>query len=117
MPSLGQPCVILTITEDLPRVIIKYYTGCNTLMIYYTYVLYSLKDEMFYTGYTSDLDQRLNAHNNGEVASTKYRRPLKLIYYEACFNQQDASHREKYLKTTYGKRYIKNRLNNYLLES
>ncbi|MGQ1787119.1 GIY-YIG nuclease family protein [Saccharicrinis sp. GN24d3] len=84
------------------------------LKMYYTYVLYSLKDKMFYTGYTSDLDKRLIAHNSGEVFSTKNRRPLKLVYFEACLNQQDATHREKYLKTTYGKRYIKNRLKKYL---
>ena len=82
--------------------------------MFYTYVLLSLKDKKFYTGYTSDIEKRLRAHNNGEVASTKYRRPLKLVYYEACLNQRDATHREKYLKTTYGKRYIKNRLKNWL---
>jgi putative endonuclease len=84
--------------------------------MYYTYVLYSLKDKMFYTGYTSNIEQRLIAHNNGEVFSTKNRRPLKLVYFEACLNQQDATYREKYLKTTYGKRYIKNRLRNHLSE-
>lgn len=83
-------------------------------MMYYTYVLYSLKDKMLYTGYTSDIENRLKDHINGEVLSTKNRRPLKLIYFEACLNQQDATHREKYLKTTYGKRYIKNRLKKYL---
>jgi len=82
--------------------------------MYYTYVLYSQKDKMFYTGYTSNLEERLKAHNNGEVASTKNRIPLKLVYFEACLNQQDATHREKYLKTTYGKRYIKNRIKNFL---
>ncbi len=84
--------------------------------MYYTYVLLSLKDNLFYTGYTSDIGKRVLAHNNGEVTSTKYRRPLKLVYYEACINQQDATHREKYLKTTYGKRYIKNRLKKFLNE-
>ncbi len=83
--------------------------------MYYTYVLISLKDKKFYTGYTSDIEKRLLAHNNGDVTSTKYRRPLKLVYYEACLNQADALHREKYLKTTYGKRYIKNRIKNMLL--
>ena len=33
------------------------------------------------------------------MSSAKYRRPLKLIYFEACLNQQDATHREKYLKS------------------
>jgi len=83
-------------------------------MNYYTYILQSEKDNLFYVGYTANLQNRLNEHNLGKVKSTKYRRPLRLIYYEACLNQQDATHREKYLKTSWGKRYIKNRLKNYL---
>lgn len=68
---------------------------------------------MFYIGCTKDLKQRINQHNKGWVKSTKDRRPLSLIYYEACLNQQDALRREKYLKTIYGKRYLRNRLKNY----
>lgn len=75
-----------------------------------------MKDKKFYTGYTSDIENRLNSHNNGEVLSTRSRRPLRLIYYEVCLNQEDAIHREKYLKTTYGKRFINNRLKHFFLE-
>ncbi len=82
--------------------------------MYYTYVLQSLKDSKFYTGYTKNLKLRFEQHQNGLVKSTLNRIPLKLIYYEACLNQFDATHREKYLKTTYGKRFIKNRLKSYL---
>ena len=82
--------------------------------MYYIYVLQSLKDRQFYVGYTYNLKNRFKEHNNGRVLSTKHRRPLKLVYYEACLNQQDAAKREKYLKTAWGKRYIKNRLQNYL---
>lgn len=39
---------------------------------------------------------------------------MKLVYYEACCDKQDAFHREKYLKTTWGKRYLKTRMNHYL---
>ncbi len=81
---------------------------------YYVYVLQSLKDKQFYVGYTNDLKSRIKEHNNGRVISTRGRRPLKLVYYEACLNQQDATRREKYLKTAWGKRYIKNRLKKYL---
>ena len=84
-------------------------------MYYYIYILKSEKDGMFYTGYTKDLKNRLNQHNKGEVYSTKNRRPLKLVYFEGCLNQQDATKREKYLKTSWGKRYIKNRISNYLI--
>lgn len=81
---------------------------------YFTYVLQSKIDGKFYTGYTSDLEKRVYAHNSGKVCSTKKRIPFELIYFEYCRNINDALHREKYLKTTYGKRYIKNRLKNYL---
>lgn len=80
----------------------------------YTYVLKSEKDGKFYVGYTKNLKLRFEHHSKGLVASTKDRRPLVLIYYEACLNQQDATHREKYLKRHYGKMYIKNRLKSYL---
>jgi len=82
--------------------------------MFYVYILQSVKDKKFYTGYTQNLKLRFEQHTNGLVKSTKYRRPLKLIYYEACLNQQDATHREKYLKTYHGKMFIKNRLKSYL---
>ena len=85
-------------------------------MNFYVYILQSTVDNHFYTGYTKNLEARIDQHNAGKVKSTKNRRPLKLVYFEGCLNQQDATHREKYLKTTYGKRYIKNRLKNYLNE-
>lgn len=82
--------------------------------MFYTYVIKSKKDNKFYTGYTKDLKLRFEQHEKGLVESTKDRRPLKLVYYEACLSQQDATHREKYLKTYYGKMFLKNRLKSYL---
>ena len=82
--------------------------------MFYIYVLQSLKDYNFYVGYTNDLRKRKIQHDKGLVASTKSRRPFLLVYYEACLNQQDASHREKYLKSSWGKRYLKARMKNYL---
>ena len=67
--------------------------------MYYVYVLQSEKDNKFYVGFTKDLKLRVEQHNKGQVESTKDRRPLKLIYYEACLSQKDATRREKYLKT------------------
>lgn len=85
--------------------------------MYYTYVLQSQKDKKLYTGFTENLKLRFKRHQKGLVESTKDRRPFTLIYYEACLNQKDATHREKYLKTTYGKRYLKNRLKSYFTGS
>jgi putative endonuclease len=81
---------------------------------FYVYVLKSKKDGNNYVGFTKDLRKRLKEHEQGLVKSIINRRPLELIYFEACINQQDATKREKYLKTSWGKRYIKNRLTNYL---
>jgi putative endonuclease len=39
---------------------------------------------------------------------------MQLVYYEGCLNQSDALEREKYLKTAWGKRYLKNRMQHYL---
>ncbi len=83
-------------------------------MFYYVYVLQSLKDNQWYTGYTPDLRKRIKIHVDGLVESTRNRRPFKLIYFEGCLNQQDATRREKYLKSGNGKIYIRNRLSNYL---
>ena len=80
---------------------------------YYTYVLKSLKDKHFYIGFTSNLDERMKAHANGLVSSTKYRRPFILVYYEVCFDKTSAIKREKYLKTSYGHRYLNNRISDY----
>lgn len=84
--------------------------------MYFVYVLISEKDNRFYTGYTYDLENRIKEHTSGNVYSTKYRLPVRLIYFEGCLNQEDALHREKYLKSTYGKRYLKNRLKHHLIK-
>ena len=81
--------------------------------MHYTYVLQSLVDKNYYVGYTKDLKLRFEQHSKGRVNSTKDRRPLKLIYYEACINRGDAIKREKYLKTHYGRMYLKKRLKSY----
>jgi len=81
---------------------------------HYVYILLSQNDENFYVGYTKNVQKRLEEHNSGHVQSTKDRRPLKFIYWEGCINQQDATRREKHLKTAWGKRYIKTRVRNYL---
>ncbi len=82
--------------------------------MYYTYVLRSQKDMGFYVGFTKDLKQRFEQHQKGTVESTKNRLPLRLIYYEACLRQEDATRREKYLKTYNGRMFLRKRLKSYL---
>jgi putative endonuclease len=83
------------------------------MKFYYTYILHSLKDGKNYAGYTQDLKLRFKQHQDGLVPSTKDRRPLELIYFEACLNQSDALKREKYFKTHYGRMFLKTRLKSY----
>lgn len=60
-------------------------------MYHYIYIVKSEIDGNNYVGYTHDLRNRLLQHESGNVKSTKNRRPLKLIYFEGCLNQQDAT--------------------------
>jgi putative endonuclease len=78
--------------------------------VYYVYVLKSNRDGKLYTGSTGSFRRRLTEHNDGNVQSTRHRAPFELVYYEASRCKIDALHRERYLKTSYGKRYLKNRL-------
>ena len=78
--------------------------------MYYTYVLKSKRDDKYYIGFTRDLKNRFKEHGDGGVKSTKDRRPLELIYYEACLSKEKALKREKYFKTGFGRRFLKDRI-------
>ncbi len=78
--------------------------------MFYTYVLKSLKDDKLYVGFSENLEERIKSHNDGLVKATKTRRPLKLVYYEACSEKSDALNRERQLKTGFGRAYLKRRL-------
>ena len=96
------------------QIMLALLNSLRTIMMYYTYVLQSLKDNHFYTGFTENLKLRFEHHLKGRVESTRQRRPLKLIYFEACFHIEDAIRREKYFKTYHGKMFLKRRLKSYL---
>ena len=69
----------------------------------YSYVLLSERDNRFYTGCTDDLRKRVREHNQARVRSA-YRAPLRLIYFGACLDRNDAVRRERFLKSGKGKR-------------
>lgn len=81
---------------------------------YYVYILYSHKDQKYYAGYTGDLGNRLKEHQKGQVKSTKHRRPLEPVYYEAYRNEEDARRRERYMKSGKGKKFLRVRLRRFL---
>ena len=74
------------------------------------YVLKSLKVDYRYIGSTINLKNRLIEHNNGQVFSTKNRRPLKLFAYQKCDNIKRArflEHKYKKSRGSYEKAIIK----------
>ena len=74
--------------------------------MHYVYLLLSRKDGKLYAGYTNDLVARVKKHNAGKVLATKGRLPMKLIYYEARLDEEEARERERYLKTGWGRNFI-----------
>ncbi len=71
------------------------------------YILFSAKDHLLYIGYSSNVELRLQKHNEGGVKSTAGRRPLMLIFTEYYLFKEDALKREGYFKTTMGKKALK----------
>lgn len=64
----------------------------------YTYIL-KCKDNSLYTGWTNNLEKRIEAHNTGKGAKyTKARLPVELVYYEEFETKEDAMRREYAIK-------------------
>jgi putative endonuclease len=84
------------------------------IKFHYVYVLCSFKDGLLYTGFSENLRARVKDHNAGKNVSTKNRRPLELIFYEAFLSKADALRREAYFKTTKGKVTLRQMLKEYL---
>ncbi|MBK9638822.1 MAG: GIY-YIG nuclease family protein [Bacteroidetes bacterium] len=80
------------------------------------YVLYSLKDNQFYIGFTSNFKRRMEEHEQGRSKSTSCRRPFICVFVEYYFSKKDAMRREEYFKTSAGKRVLRLMLTESLLE-
>jgi putative endonuclease len=64
----------------------------------YTYIL-RCKDDTLYTGWTNNLEKRVEAHNAGKGAKyTKARVPVELVYYEQFETKEEAMSREYAIK-------------------
>jgi putative endonuclease len=82
--------------------------------MYFVYVLESQKNLDFYKGFTRDINKRIKEHNDGLTYATKRDRPWKLVYCEIFLNKRDAIEREKYLKGSWGRKFLKEVMKNYL---
>ena len=66
--------------------------------MWYLYIL-RCKDDSLYTGITTDVEKRLEAHRAGKGAKyTRGRGPLELVYSEECGDHSAALKREAEIK-------------------
>jgi len=89
------------------------------MIMWYVYVLQSLKSIKLYTGITGDLKRRFNEHNSKRGGKyTSKNAPFKLIFYEAYLDKKDAVIAEKFFKSGYGREILKkDKLENYFKEA
>jgi len=90
------PCTVLALVH-----------GSGRLNMYYVYILRSKRNGKLYTGYSIDLKRRIQEHTQKKTHTTARMGRITLIYYEAFISEKDARERERYLKTTQGKRTLK----------
>lgn len=83
-------------------------------MTYYVYILISEKDHKLYVGCSKDPEHRLALHNDGQVPSTKDRRPLALLHKEAHEGKEEAFQRERFLKSLWSARFKRKLVRGYL---
>ena len=64
----------------------------------FTYIV-ECSDHTLYTGWTNDLEKRIEAHNTGKGAKyTKTRRPVRHVYFETFATKEEAMSREYHIK-------------------
>jgi putative endonuclease len=71
-------------------------------MSHFVYILQSQKDQKYYIGITSNIENRLAFHNSGRQRSTRTRIPFKLIYIESFITKAEAFRREQQIKSFKG---------------
>lgn len=75
--------------------------------MFYVYLLRSKTYNKIYTGFSKNLKNRIKKHFAKGVYTTKRMGEVELVFYEAFKSEKDARRREKYLKSTKGKRTVK----------
>ena len=83
-------------------------------MTYFVYVLRNEVTGKFYKGQTQDLQKRLKEHASSHTKTTSnHSKFWKLIYYEVYLDRNDATGREKFLKSGAGRTFLKKQLKHY----
>ncbi len=73
----------------------------------FVYILKSLSADKTYVGSTTDIVRRLAEHNHGKSTFTKTFLPWELVHKEEFADLAEARKREKYFKTSSGRKVLK----------
>jgi len=75
--------------------------------MYHVYILLNEAKTRTYTGVAEDVNARLAVHNAGGVKASRPYRPYKIIHTEAFETLSEARQKEKFYKSTTGRRKLK----------
>jgi putative endonuclease len=81
-----------------------------TGVTFYAYVIKSLNFDFYYKGHCKDLKERLKQHNSGATQSIIRYAPFEIVYFEEFATRELAIKREKYFKSSAGRRFLKSKL-------
>lgn len=85
-------------------------------MSVFVYALYSATSNQIYVGISEDIARRIKEHNSGKSKFTKSYRPWTFFYSEEFENYSYAREREKHLKNSTGKTYLREKLKEFLFK-
>ncbi len=77
-------------------------------MEYFVYILYSVKIDRYYIGFSQDVERRLFYHNLGKKGWTKRGVPWELVFKYKCKDKKHAMQVEKMIKLQKSRKYIEN---------
>ena len=75
--------------------------------MFFAYIIRSLNHDFTYRGHCENFEARLKQHNAGMTESIRSYIPFTLIYKEEFATREDAIAREKYFKSSAGRRFLK----------
>ena len=79
--------------------------------MYFVYILYSVRFAKTYVGLTENVEKRIIEHNNKKSNYTSKYTPWEAIHVESFSTRIEARKREKYLKSSAGRRWMKTNIN------
>ncbi|MES2651803.1 MAG: GIY-YIG nuclease family protein [Bacteroidota bacterium] len=74
--------------------------------MFHVYILFSIKRNRYYVGFTNDLERRVKTHNTNHKGFTGHTGDWKLVYQEVFNKKEDAAFKEKLIKNWKSRKLI-----------